>query len=152
MEQAPSRSHGASPHCGLDVGCKHCSSRMKLRGLDVRAQARRINIGYIGAIHCCKAPLWGWRLDLQICRCSDLNTAICAPSTDVTRRREEEVAGRSLRTGSTHGVVRGPSDGRGWGLRVAFKALFPDEAAPKAHFPFPIFWRPGPTITGPIVI
>ena len=33
------------------------------------------------------------------------------------RHREEEAVERSLRTGSTHGAVRGPSDGRGWGLR-----------------------------------
>ena len=40
-----------------------------------------------------------------------------APPTALTRRREEEAVWRSLRTGSTHGAVRGPSGGRGWGLR-----------------------------------
>ena len=35
----------------------------------------------------------------------------------VTRCREEVAVGRFLRTGSTLGAVRGPSDGRGWGLR-----------------------------------
>ena len=35
----------------------------------------------------------------------------------MTRRREDEVVGRSLRTRSTHGAVRGPLNGRGWGLR-----------------------------------
>ena len=25
---------------------------------------RDINQGYVGAMHCCKAPLWGRRLDL----------------------------------------------------------------------------------------
>ena len=38
-----------------------------------------------------------------------------APPAAVARRREEEVAERSFRAGSTHGAVRGPSDGRGWG-------------------------------------
>ena len=42
MEQAPSRGHEASPQSGLGVGCKRCSSSKKLRGLGVRAQARRI--------------------------------------------------------------------------------------------------------------
>ena len=44
MEQAPSRGHEASPQSGLGVGCKLCSSSKKLRGLSVRAQARRISI------------------------------------------------------------------------------------------------------------
>ena len=44
MEQAPSRGHEASPQSGLGVGCKRCSSSKKLRGLGVRAQARRISI------------------------------------------------------------------------------------------------------------
>ena len=44
MEQAPSRGHKASPQSGLGVGCKLCSSSKKLRGLGVRAQARRISI------------------------------------------------------------------------------------------------------------
>ena len=44
MEQAPSRGHEASPQSGLGVGCKLCSSNKKLRGLSVRAQARRISI------------------------------------------------------------------------------------------------------------
>ena len=47
------------------------------------------------------------------------NTAIRvpAPHATVARRREEVALGRSLRTGSTHGAVRGPTGGRGWGLR-----------------------------------
>ena len=44
MEQAPSSGHQASPQSGLDVGCRLCSSSKKLRGLDLRAQARRICI------------------------------------------------------------------------------------------------------------
>ena len=44
MKQAPSRGHEASPQSGLAVGCKLCSCRKKLRGLSVRAQARRISI------------------------------------------------------------------------------------------------------------
>ena len=44
MEQASSRGHEASPQSGLGVGCKRCSSSKKLRGLSVRAQARRIGI------------------------------------------------------------------------------------------------------------
>ena len=44
MEQASSRGHEASPQSGLGVGCKRCSSSKKLRGLSVRAQARRISI------------------------------------------------------------------------------------------------------------
>ena len=44
MEQASSRGHEASPQSGLGVGCKRCSSSIKLRGLSVRAQARRISI------------------------------------------------------------------------------------------------------------
>ena len=44
MEQAPSRGHEASPQSGLGVGCKLCSSSKKLRGLSVRAQARRISM------------------------------------------------------------------------------------------------------------
>ena len=44
MEQASSRGHEASPKSGLDVGCRRCSSSKKLRGLSVRAQARRISI------------------------------------------------------------------------------------------------------------
>ena len=43
MEQAPSRGHEASPQIGLGVGCKLCSSRKKLSGLGVRAQARHIS-------------------------------------------------------------------------------------------------------------
>ena len=38
-----------------------------------------------------------------------------APPTAVTRRREEEVEGRSLRARPTHGAVRSPSGGRSWG-------------------------------------
>ena len=34
----------ASPQSGLGVGCMRCSSSKKPRGLDVRAQARRISI------------------------------------------------------------------------------------------------------------
>ena len=44
MKQAPSRGHEASPQSGLGAGCKLCSSSKKLRGLSVRAQARRIRI------------------------------------------------------------------------------------------------------------
>ena len=44
MEHASSRSHEASPQSGLGVGCKRCFSSKKLRGLCVRAQARRISI------------------------------------------------------------------------------------------------------------
>ena len=43
MEQAPSRGHEASPEIGLSAGCRLCSSKKKLRGLSVIAQARRIN-------------------------------------------------------------------------------------------------------------
>ena len=42
MERAPSRGHEASPQSGLGVGCRLFSSSKKLRGLSVRAQARRI--------------------------------------------------------------------------------------------------------------
>ena len=42
MGQASSRGHEASPQSGL--GCKRCSSSKKLRGLGVRAQARRMSI------------------------------------------------------------------------------------------------------------
>ena len=47
------------------------------------------------------------------------NTAIRAPAppTAAAHSREGWAIGRSLRTGSTHGAVRGLSDGRGWGLR-----------------------------------
>ena len=39
MEQTQgSRGHGASPGSGLGVGCKLCSSSIKLRGLSARAQ------------------------------------------------------------------------------------------------------------------
>jgi len=89
MEQAPSRGHGASPQSGLGVGCMLCSSSKELRGLSVRAQARRISIsllfsvlgfsslqrtyavyitnrdmdpGGVGAMHYCKALLWGGHL------------------------------------------------------------------------------------------
>ena len=45
MEQASSRGHEASLQSGVDVGCKlRPSSKTKLRGLSVRAQARRISI------------------------------------------------------------------------------------------------------------
>ena len=44
MGQASSRGHEASPQSGLSVGCKRCSSSKKLRGLSVRAQARRIGV------------------------------------------------------------------------------------------------------------
>ena len=44
MEQASSRGHEASPQSGLSVGCKRCSSSIKLRGMGARAQARRISI------------------------------------------------------------------------------------------------------------
>ena len=43
MEQAPSRGHEASPQSELGVRYKRCSSSKELRGLSVRAQARRIN-------------------------------------------------------------------------------------------------------------
>ena len=36
--------HEASLQSGLSVGCELCSSSQKLRGLGVRAQARRISI------------------------------------------------------------------------------------------------------------
>jgi len=44
MGQAPSRDHEANPQSGLGVGCKVFSSSKKLRGVSVRAQARRISI------------------------------------------------------------------------------------------------------------
>ena len=44
MEQAPSRDYEARPQSGLGVGRKLCSGSKKLRGLGVRAQARRIGI------------------------------------------------------------------------------------------------------------
>ena len=44
MEQAPSRGHEAIPQSGLSVSCRRCPSSKKLRGLGVRAQARRIRI------------------------------------------------------------------------------------------------------------
>ena len=46
LEQAPSRGHEASPQSGLGVDCMLaiCSSSKKLRGLGLRAQARRISI------------------------------------------------------------------------------------------------------------
>ena len=68
---------------------------------------RDINPGYVGAMHCCKAPLWSSHLDLA--RFSEPNTAIRAPAppTAVARRREEGAVGHSLRTGPTHGAVRG---------------------------------------------
>ena len=50
MEQASSRGHGASPQSGLGVGCKRCSSSKKLRGLSVRAQARRISISFLFSV------------------------------------------------------------------------------------------------------
>ena len=43
MEQAPSKGHGANPQSEKGVGCKVCSSSIKLRGLDVRAHARRMS-------------------------------------------------------------------------------------------------------------
>ena len=52
-------------------------------------------------------------------RLSEPNTTARAPAppTAATRRREEGVVGRSVRAGSTHGAVRGPSNGQGRGLR-----------------------------------
>jgi hypothetical protein len=50
MDQAPSRGHGASPQSGLGVSCKLCSSSKKLRGLGVRAQARRIIISLLFSV------------------------------------------------------------------------------------------------------
>ena len=50
MGQAPSKGHGASPQSGLGVGCKLCSSSKKLRGLSVRAQARRISMPLLFSI------------------------------------------------------------------------------------------------------
>ena len=66
---------------------------MCLEGTWFVAANRGIHLGYVGAIHCCKAPLWGRRLDLD----SPKNTVVCAPAplTALARRREEEVAGRS---------------------------------------------------------
>ena len=46
MEQAPSRDHEASLHGGLGVGCKLFSSSWELRGLGLRAQARRIGTSH----------------------------------------------------------------------------------------------------------
>ena len=48
-------------------------------------------------------------------RFSEPNNAIRAPPPPaaVARRRKEGAVGRSLTPGSTHGAVRGPSDGRG---------------------------------------
>ena len=46
MEQAPSRGHGASQQGRLGVGWKLCASSKELRGLSVRAQARRISISF----------------------------------------------------------------------------------------------------------
>ena len=44
MEQAPSKDHEASSQSGQGVGCKLFSSSKELRGLSVRAQARRIGM------------------------------------------------------------------------------------------------------------
>ena len=44
MEQAPSRGHNSSPQGRLGLGWKLCSSSKKLRGLSLRAQARRMGV------------------------------------------------------------------------------------------------------------
>jgi len=67
MEQAPSRSHAGSPQSELGLGCKLCSSSMKLRGLRALSQARRISISpsfsvvELAVVAAANAPLTGRR-------------------------------------------------------------------------------------------
>ena len=91
---------------GLSVSRPHCPSHYRGAAPCIFQTATSTQVALVRCAAAARPPLWGRRPGPRF---PEPNTAIRAPipPTAVTRRREEDAVGRSLRTGSTHGAVRG---------------------------------------------